>query len=137
MPASHKHDPATTQDMSRFIDQLPRALTAPAQLALAPGVDTSQWQITVTLAPADQAALDALHPSAYQLCAAAQHALGLAALGSQIDAAHTTVRVRAGDRLLAFVGTAALWWVANSPPTALRETIDQLLVQIGEQGATP
>jgi hypothetical protein len=67
--------------------------------------------------PADQAALDALRPSASQLCASAQHALGLAVLGSQIDPAHTEVRVwAAGGLLLAFVGEGALWWVANMPP---------------------
>jgi hypothetical protein len=58
-----QHDLATTQDMSRFIEQLPRALTAPAQLDLAPGDDPAQWQITVTLAPTDQATLDTLRPS--------------------------------------------------------------------------
>jgi hypothetical protein len=62
----------------------------------------------VTLAPSDQVALDALHPSPYQLCAAAQHALGLAAIGSQIDPTHSTVRVQVGDGLLAFVGAGAL-----------------------------
>jgi hypothetical protein len=138
MYASHKHDPVTTQDMSRFIEQLPRALAAPAQLNLAPGDNPTQWQITVTLAPADQAALDALHPSAYQLCASAQHALGLAAIGSQIDSAHTTVRVRVGDELLlTFVGKAALWWIANTPPAELRESIDRLLEGIREWSATP
>jgi hypothetical protein len=126
----HRHDPATTADMSHFIEQLSRALAAPAHLDLAPGDDPAQWQITVTLAPADQAALDALYPSAYQLCAAAQHALGLAALGSQIDSAHTTVRVRAGDGLLAFVDAAALWWVANMPSRELRTAIDRLLGEI-------
>jgi hypothetical protein len=127
---------STADDMSRFIEQLPRALAAPAQLDLAPGDDAKLWHVTVTLAPGDQAALDALHPSAYQLCAAAQHALGLAALGSQIDSAHTTVRVRAGDRLLAFVGEAALWWAANTP-AALRDSIDRLLGEISERSATP
>jgi hypothetical protein len=93
-----------------------------------PGDDASQWQITVTLAPPDQAALDALRSSMYQLCAAAQHALGRAALGSQIDPAHVTVRVRAGgELLLAFTDEAALWWLANTPAAALRASIDRLL----------
>jgi hypothetical protein len=138
MPASHRPDLVTAADMSRFIEQLPRAFTAPAQLNLTPGDDATQWQITVTLAPADQAALDVLHPSAYQLCASAQHALGLAAIGSQIDTAHTMVRVRAGgELLLAFVGEAALWWVANMPPAALRASIDRLLGEISERSAIP
>jgi hypothetical protein len=120
--------------MNRFIEQLPGILAAPAQLDLVAGDDTALWRIMVMLAPEDQAALDALHPSASQLCAAAQHALGLAALGSRIDAAHTIVRVRVeGELLLAFVGTAALWWVANAPPTELRASIDRLLGVISER----
>lgn len=109
---------STADAMSRFIEQLPRVLAAPAQLDLAPGDDAALWQLTVTLASADQAALDASRPSAYQLCAAAQHALGLAAIGSLINPAHTVVRVQAGDGLLAFAGAAALWWLANTPPAA-------------------
>jgi hypothetical protein len=121
----------TTDDLNHFIEQLPHALIAPAQLDLVAGDDTALWRIMVMLAPEDQAALDALHPSASQLCAAAQHALGSAAIGSQIDVAHSAVRVRVGEgQLLAFVGTAALWWVANMSPTALRESINSLLNQI-------
>jgi hypothetical protein len=79
-----------------------------------------------------------LHPSAYQLCAAAQHALGLAALGSWIDVAHIAVRVRAAGRLLlAFVGEAALWWLANMPSRGLRTAIDHLLGEIRERSAAP
>jgi hypothetical protein len=53
MPASHRHDRATADAMTHFIEQLPRTLTAPTQLNLAPGDEPVQWQITVTLAPAD------------------------------------------------------------------------------------
>jgi hypothetical protein len=122
----HRHDLATTDDTKRFIGQLPDALAAPAQLDLVWGDDTELWQVTVTLTREDQAALDALHPSAYQLCASAQHALGLAAIGSQIDPAHSTVAVRDGSRLrLVFVGQAALWWVANVPTPTLSTCIAQ------------
>jgi hypothetical protein len=100
---------ASNDARKRFIEQLPLALAAPAHLDFAPGDESALWQITVTLVPADQAALDALRPSTYHLCAAAQHALSLAALGSQIDPIHSVVRVRAeGGLLLAFVGTEAL-----------------------------
>jgi hypothetical protein len=74
----------------------------------------------------------------YQLCAAAQHALGLAALGSQIDSAHATVRVRVGDELLlTFAGAAALWWIANTPPAELRASIDRRLREITQMNAAP
>jgi hypothetical protein len=138
MSISHRHDSATADDIHRFIEQLGRALAAPALVELAQGDDTSQWEVTMTLAPADQATLDALRPSPYQLCAAAQHALGLAALGSQIDPSHGTVRVRIGDELLlAFVGKATLWWVANVPPAELRASIERLLVDISQRNAAP
>jgi hypothetical protein len=88
-------------------------------------------------APTVQAALDGLRPSAYQLCATAQHVLGQTILGSQIDPAHMVVRVRAGDRLLAFTGEAALLWAATMPPAALRASIDRLLREITERSATP
>jgi DNA-binding transcriptional LysR family regulator len=79
-----------------------------------------------------------LAPSAYQLCAAAQHTLGLAAIGSQIDSAYMTVRVRVGDGpLLAFVGEAALWWIANSPPPALHASFNHLLGEIREWSVAP
>lgn len=140
MPTSphRQHNLATADDMSRFIEQLPRALAAPTQLDLAPGDDPVQWQITLTLAPADQAALDALRPSTYQLCARAQHVLGLAAISSQIDLARSVVQVRAGDgRQLAFVGEAALWWIANTSPAALRTATNRLLGEIAQRSATP
>jgi hypothetical protein len=128
----------TTDDLNRFIEQLPHALAAPAHLDLAPGDESGLWHITLTLAPSDQAALDALRPSVYQLCAAAQHALGLATLGSQIELARTMVRVRVGgELLLGFTGEGALWWVANVPPTVLWATIDHLLVQITQRNAAP
>jgi hypothetical protein len=120
----HRHDLATTDDTKCFIGQLPHTLAAPAHLDLVWGDESGLWHVTVTLTPSDQAALDALHPSAYQLCASAQHALGLAAIGSQIDPAHSTVAVRDGSRLrLAFVGQAALWWVANVPTPTLSTCI--------------
>jgi hypothetical protein len=137
MPVPRRqHDLATADDRKCFIEQLPGTLAAPAHLDLVPGDESALWHITVKLAPADQAALDALQPSAYQLCAAAQHALGLAAIGSQIDPAHTVVRVRAeGGLLLAFVGAGTLWWVANVPPTELHASIDRLLGEIKERRA--
>jgi hypothetical protein len=119
-------DLATTGDINRFIEQLPRSLGEVAHINLVQGDDSGLWQITVTLAPADQATLDALHPSVSQLCASAQHALDLAAIGSQIDPAHSTVAVQddSGQRI-AFVGEAALWWVANVPTPTLSTCIAQ------------
>jgi hypothetical protein len=101
--------------------------------ALTVGSAGVPWHLTVTLTPPDQAALDALGPSAYALCAAAQHALGLAALGSQIDSAQWMVTLHAAHMpRLGFVGAGALWWVANAPPALLRAFLEQLAAQMAQ-----
>jgi hypothetical protein len=45
---------ASNDARKRFIEQLPLALAAPAHLGFAPGDESALWQITVTLASADQ-----------------------------------------------------------------------------------
>jgi hypothetical protein len=60
----------------------------------------------------------------FLLCAVALHALGLVALGSQIDLAHTTVWVRGGGGLPAFTGEGALLYHTTSE--ALRAILGTL-----------
>ncbi len=116
----------TTGDTNRFIERLPRAMDALPPYALVRCGDGPFWQVSLTLAPADQAMLQALRPSAYDLCAAAQHALGLSAIGSQIDPARGMVVVRSsGEPPLAFAGAPSLWWVANASPPLLHACIEQ------------
>ena len=123
--------PITTADTYQFIEHLPRAMQAPPQCTLVSLGDGQGWQVSVTLTPADQAALEAAQPSAYQLCAASQHALGLAAIGSRIEPTHASVTVRSrGAAQLTFAGEGALWWVANAPPPLLRAFLDQLAAQL-------
>src|SRR4029079_7552531 len=69
------------RDPHWLLDQLPHTLQAPLRCDLVPDSDRNGWLITVVLAIADQAALEVLQPSAYELCAAAQHALGMASIG--------------------------------------------------------
>jgi hypothetical protein len=108
-------------------------MDAPPLCTLVSLGDGLGWQVSVTLAPADQAALDAVQPSAYQLCAAAQHALGLSAIGSVIDAANCTVALRAaGVARLVFIGAPSLWWVANALPPLLHACIEQLAAQLAQ-----
>jgi len=77
--------------------------------------------------------LQALRPSAYDLCAAAQHALGLSAIGSVIDPANCTVALRAaGVARLVCIGAPSLWWVANAPPPLLHACIEQFAAQIAQ-----
>jgi hypothetical protein len=132
--------PLTSGDTLQFIEHLPRTMNALPRWTLRALDDGQGWQVSVTLAPADQAALEAAQPSAYQLCAAAQHALGLAAIGSHIDVARATIVVRARSAAqLAFAGEGALWWVANAPPLLLRACIDELTAQLvwGEAPGQP
>jgi hypothetical protein len=118
-------------DVHAFIERLPRTIDAPPQHALRAPDAGEPWQVRIMLAPPDQAALDARQPSAYQLCAAAQHALGLAAIGSQIHPEHWTVTLHAADApQLAFVGACALWWVANASPALLRALLTQLAAEL-------
>jgi hypothetical protein len=139
MPGRPRYDGAsvrqlplvTSADTYQFIEHLPRAMEAPPRCTLVALGDGLGWQVSVTLAPADQAALEAVQPSAYQLCAAAQHALGLAAIGSVIDATNCTVALRAaGVARLVFIGAPSLWWVANAPPPLLHACIEQLVAQL-------
>jgi hypothetical protein len=119
---------------SRLIDQLPRSMTTLPLFALAVGDVGEPWEVTVTLTPSDQATHDALHPTATQLCAAAQHALGLAAIDSIIEPTRGTVRVRAADEIqLRLVGLSALWWVANTLPPLLRTFLDRLVVEVEQR----
>jgi hypothetical protein len=71
------------RDPHWLLSQLPHTIQAPASCELRAEGDGGGWQITLRLAPSDQAGLEAMQPSAYALCAAAQYALGLAAIGSQ------------------------------------------------------
>ena len=143
MPAySSSDDPVTPRSRSlddaiatsQFIDRLPRTMTTLPQFALASGDADQPWEVTVTLVPSDQAALDAQHPTAMQLCAATQHALGLAAIGSAIEPKHGTVLVwTAGEPQLRLIGASALWWVANAPPPLLRVFLEHLAAEVEQR----
>jgi hypothetical protein len=119
---------------AHLIDQLPRTMTTLPLFTLAVGGASEPQQVTVTLTPADQAALDALRPTAAQLCAAAQHALGLTGIGSIIEPTCGTVRVRGTDESqLRLTGASALWWVANAPPPLLRTFLDRLAAEMEQR----
>jgi hypothetical protein len=101
------------------------------QVALETGGVDQPWEVSITLLPPDQAALDALHPSPTQLCAAAQHSLGLAGIGSLIELARGTVRVRAANKIdMRLLGASTLWWVANAPPPLLRAFLEHLIAEV-------
>jgi hypothetical protein len=101
----------TTQDL--VVDALPRCTIQ----AAADGT----WHVLAQLAASDQAAFAVAAPAYDDLCQRAQHALGLAGIGSRIDRAHTAVGIyadrsgaRFGEPALVLDGPALLWWVAHA-----------------------
>jgi hypothetical protein len=85
------------------------------------------WHMLAQLASDDQAAFAASAPSPDDLCRHAQHALGLAGIGSRIDRERSTVGVYAdrsgapfGEPTLILDGPAVLWAFGQAVPDAIR-----------------
>jgi len=86
------------------------------------------WHVLAQLVATDQADFAASTPE--DLCQRAQHALGLAGIGSRIDRAHTAVGIYAdrsgrgfGEPALVLDGPVVLWYVAHTAPDALRALV--------------
>jgi hypothetical protein len=84
------------------------------------------WHVLAQLASDEQAALAAV-PTPDELCRRAQHALGLAGIGSRIYPERSVVGVyvehiqaRLGEPALLLDGPAVLWFVAHAAPQAIR-----------------
>ena len=89
------------------------------------------WHVLAQLAAEEQAALAAAATHPDTLCQRAQHALGLAGIGSRIDRAHTAVGIyadrsgaRFGEPALVLDGPAVLWWVAHATSAAIHALVD-------------
>ena len=84
------------------------------------------WHMMAQLAEGDQAALAASAPSRDDLCRRAQHALGLAGIGSRIGSERSTVGVYAdlgasfGKPTMILGGPAVLWAFGHAAPEAIR-----------------
>ena len=96
--------------------------------------DDGTWHVVAQLAADDQAALAAA-PTPDDLCQQAQHALGLAGIGSHIDRAHGAVGIatdRSGAGLgaptLILDGPAVLWWVAYATSAAIQALVDAVIL---------
>jgi hypothetical protein len=88
------------------------------------------WHVLAQLAADAQAALAAAAPTPDDLCQRAQHALGLAGIGSRIDRAYTAVGIyadrsgaRFGEPALVLDGPAVLWWVAHASSAAIHALV--------------
>ena len=88
------------------------------------------WHVMAQLATDEQAALAAAAPSPDALCQRAQHALGLAGIGSRIAPDHTAIGVYAAQlptpaspMPLVLEGRALLCWVSRAPSESIRALI--------------
>ena len=88
------------------------------------------WHVVAQLATDDQAALTAAVTYPDTLCQRAQHALGLAGIGSRIAPDHTTIGVYAAQLStpaspmpLVLEGRALLCWVSRAPSESIRALI--------------
>jgi hypothetical protein len=97
--------------------------------------DDGTWHVVGQLAADAQAALVATAPTPDDLCQQAQHALGLAGIGSHIDRAHSAVGIatdRSGAGLgaptLILDGPAVLWWVAHATSAAIQALVDAVIL---------
>jgi len=88
------------------------------------------WHVTTQLAADEQAALVAAALQPDVLCQRAQHALGLAGIGSRIAPDHNAIGVYAAGLLsppgmipLVLEGRALVWSVSRAPSEAIRTFI--------------
>jgi hypothetical protein len=88
------------------------------------------WHVVAQLAADEQAALAAAATHPDTLCQRAQHALGLAGIGSRIAPDHNAIGVYAaplqsvsGATTLVLEGRALLCWVSRAPSEAIRALI--------------
>jgi hypothetical protein len=113
--------PGTTAQ-ALIVDGLP-----PCTIAVAAD---GAWYVLAQLAADEQAALAAAAPDPATLCQRAQHALGLAGIGSRIAPDHSAIGVYAaplrspsGAATLVLEGRAVLWSVSRAPSEAIRALI--------------
>jgi hypothetical protein len=88
------------------------------------------WHMTAQLADADQAALATAAPSHDEICQRAQHALGLAGIGSRIERERNAIGVYAvplrspsGEASLVLEGREILWGIAEATSAAVQALI--------------
>jgi hypothetical protein len=92
--------------------------------------DDGTWHVMAQLAAEDVAALAAAAPSPEALCQRAQHALGLAGIGSRIERGRNAIGVYAaplrspsGEATLLLDGRELLWSVSQATSEAIRALI--------------
>jgi len=116
------YTPLPTAGQALVISGLPPRTIAPA------ADDT--WHVTAQLVADEQAALMAAAPLPGVLCQRAQHALGLAGIGSRIASDDNAIGIYAaplpsqsGVITLVLEGRALLWWVSRASSGAIQALI--------------
>jgi hypothetical protein len=111
------HQGSATSAQALVVDGLPPCTIQAAE--------DGTWHVLAQLVATDQAAFAA--STSEDLCQRAQHALGLAGIGSRIDRPHTAVGLYAdrsgrgfGEPALVLDGPVVLWYVAHAAPDAIR-----------------
>ena len=119
----HTHQGSATPVQALVVAGLP---TCSIQAA-----ENRTWHVLAQLASDDQAALAAAAPTPDDLCRRAQHALGLAGIGSRIDRERSMVGVytdvsgaQFGEPTLILDGPAVLWALGHAVPDAIRALVE-------------
>jgi len=127
------HQGSATPAQALVVDGLPPCTIQAAE--------DGTWHVLAQLATDDQAAFAA--STSEDLCQRAQHALGLAGIGSRIDRPHTAVGLYAdrsgrgfGEPVLVLDGAVVLWYVAHAAPDAIRALV-QAATQAMRQSPDP
>ena len=130
---THEERVGAAQDL--VVDGLPSCTIQ----AMADGT----WHVVAQLEPEEQAALAAAATYPDTLCQRAQHALGLAGIGSRIALDRTAIGVYvptlpmpSGVTPLVLDGRALLCWVARAPSEAIR-TLIASAIEIIRATSTP
>ena len=117
----------TDQGRASNVHELVMDGLPPCTIAL---IADATWHVVAQLATDDQAALTAAVTHPDTLCQRAQHALGLAGIGSRIAPDHTAIGVYAAQlptpaspMPLVLEGRALLCWVSRAPSESIRALI--------------
>ena len=109
-----------------------RALVVDGLLSCAiHAAEDGTWHVVAQLAPDDQATCAAAAPTSNDLCRHAQHALGMAMVGSRIYPERCAIGVytksspaQFGEATLFLDGPHVLWFVAHAAPQTIHALLD-------------
>jgi hypothetical protein len=129
------HTPPPTAGQALVVSGLPSCTIAPA--------GDGTWHVTAQLAAQEQDALATAAPNPEALCQRAQHALGLAGIGSRIAPDRNAIGVYVptspapfGATPLVLDGQALLWAISRASSEAVRALV-AAAIEIMRAAPTP